>query len=96
MSFLVNSLNSNRRATPMLMPKNIQVFNIYTDINFHGTPCKSMFGDTNNNRCNERSFIFAIQSKFQLKIKIINFWGPYVVHFKHRDSPYVVHFKRRD
>ena len=45
---------------------------------------------------NERSFIFAMQYKFQLKIKIINFWGPYVVHFNHRDSPYVVHFKRRD
>ena len=36
----------------MLMPKNIQVFNIYTDINFYGTPCKSVFGDTNNNQAN--------------------------------------------
>ena len=22
--------------------------------------------------------------------------GPYIVHFKHRDSPYIVHFKRRN
>ena len=39
---------------------------------------------------------FCIPSKFQIQTKIINFWGPYIVHFKHRDSPYVVHFKRRD
>ena len=33
----------------MLMPKNIQVFNIYRDINFYETPCKPVLGDTNNN-----------------------------------------------
>ena len=46
--------------------------------------------------CNKRSFIIAIQFKFQLKRKIMNFWGSYVVHFKHWDSPYIVYFKRGD
>ena len=32
-----------------------------------------------------------IQTKKMMKIR-----GPYVVHFKRRDSPYVVHFIRRD
>ena len=27
---------------------------------------------------------------------ILKYWGPYVVHFKHRDSAYVVHIISRD
>ena len=37
--------------------------------------------------CNERSCIFAIQSKFQLKTKVINFCLC-IVHFICRDCPY--------
>ena len=40
-------------------------------------------------------FCHTIQIKAKKKIRI-KIWGPYVVHFKHRDSPYVVHFICRD
>ena len=31
-----------------------------------------------------------------IQIQAKKIWGPYVVHFKRRDSPYVVHFICRD
>ena len=44
---------------------------------------------------NEQSFSFSIQSELKQK-RIMKNFGPYVVHFKRRDSPYVIHFKCRD
>ena len=38
-------------------------------------------------------FSFNPNSSFK---DILKYWGPYVVHFKHRDSAYVVHIISRD